>query len=374
MPNNLCIIMPEADAGLFGFELLSETVTGHIAIALEGEGDIMCRADLSAPGAAPLPGDITSLPALAAYIESLEYTHALVFLAPAPAVTREDIGALKNAVHPARLTYSGDTIAVCGRAAAVAAALRSGGDYDGLEVIQTMYPSATGCESLHSLQEVIRHKINSQHMHDGVYLHDPRTTFISPRARIAPGCSILPGCQIFGKSRIGANSVIGPNCYLENAVLGEDVRVNASQIYDSTVGSKTTVGPFSYIRPGCEIGENVRIGDFVELKKSVIGRGTKVAHLTYIGDSEFGEDINVGCGVVTVNYDGKTKPKTVVESGSFIGCNVNLVAPVRVRRGAYVAAGSTITDDVEEDSLAIARAKQQVKPGWARRRRESGKL
>ena len=140
------------------------------------------------------------------------------------------------------------------------------------------------------------------------------------------------------------------------------------------MGAHTTVGPFAYIRPGCRVGEHVRIGDFVELKNSVIGDGTKVSHLTYIGDSDFGRGINVGCGVVTVNYDGKKKYRTTVEDDAFIGCNVNLVSPVRVGRGAYLAAGGTITEEVPEDALVVARARATVKPLWAKKRREQGKL
>lgn len=173
---------------------------------------------------------------------------------------------------------------------------------------------------------------------------------------------------------VETESVIGPNVLLKSARIGRGCTVNASQVTESSVGAHTTVGPFAYIRPGCRVGEHVRIGDFVELKNSVIGDGTKVSHLTYIGDSDFGRGINVGCGVVTVNYDGKKKYRTTVEDDAFIGCNVNLVSPVRVGRGAYLAAGGTITEEVPEDSLVVARARATVKPLWAKKRREQGKL
>ncbi len=233
---------------------------------------------------------------------------------------------------------------------------------------------AIDCESIYAIQEGIRRKINLGHMKNGVTLVDPNTTYISPMAKIEAGTKILQNCQIHGKTVIGSRCVIGPNTVIDNSNLGEDVKVNASQIYQSSIGSKTTVGPFAYIRPQCEIGENVRIGDFVELKKSKVGNGTKVSHLAYIGDSDFGENINVSCGAVTVNYDGKVKYKTVVEDGCFVGCNVNLVAPVKIGKGAYLAAGSTITEDVQGDALAIARSRQVVKPQWVKRRKESGKL
>jgi bifunctional UDP-N-acetylglucosamine pyrophosphorylase/glucosamine-1-phosphate N-acetyltransferase len=181
----------------------------------------------------------------------------------------------------------------------------------------------------------------------------------------------LPNCQIYGKTVIGSDCRIGPNTMLTDAVIGDGSSVNASQITSSRIGRNTTVGPFAYVRPDCCVGDNCRIGDFVELKNSTLGSGTKVSHLTYIGDSDFGSKINVGCGVVTVNYDGKNKYRTQVGDGSFVGCNVNLVAPVKVEAGAYIAAGSTITEDVDADALAIARAKQTNKPGWAARFRAS---
>ncbi len=134
------------------------------------------------------------------------------------------------------------------------------------------------------------------------------------------------------------------------------------------------VGPFAYIRPNCTVGDDIKVGDFVELKNSTIGDGTKISHLTYVGDTDLGKNINLGCGTVTVNYDGKNKYRCTVEDNCFIGCNTNLIAPVTVGKGSYIAAGSTITDPVPEEALAIARARQTVKPGWAARRRRDGRL
>jgi bifunctional UDP-N-acetylglucosamine pyrophosphorylase/glucosamine-1-phosphate N-acetyltransferase len=136
---------------------------------------------------------------------------------------------------------------------------------------------------------------------------------------------------------------------------------------DASIGDDTTVGPFAYIRPKADIRNHVKIGDFVEIKNSVIDDGTKVSHLTYIGDSDVGKNINFGCRTITVNYDGKNKFRTVIEDNAFIGCNTNLVAPVTVKNGAFIAAGSTITDDVDENSLAIARCRQTVKKDWKRK-------
>ena len=164
---------------------------------------------------------------------------------------------------------------------------------------------------------------------------------------------------------MGENCRIGPNALLEDAVVGDGVSVNASQIYRSEIGAGTTVGPFAYVRPDCRVGRQVRVGDFVELKNSVIGDGTKISHLTYIGDSDVGERINFGCGTVTVNYDRAQKHRTTIEDDAFIGCNANLIAPVRVGRGAYVAAGSTITDNVPPQALGIASARQNNKKDWA---------
>ena len=160
----------------------------------------------------------------------------------------------------------------------------------------------------------------------------------------------------------------------KDAVIGEGSTGNASQVYDSTVGKNTNVGPFAYIRPGCTVGDDIKVGDFVELKNSTVGDGTKISHLTYVGDTDLGKNINLGCGTVTVNYDGKNKYRCTVGDGSFIGCNTNMIAPVTIGAGSYVAAGSTITDDVPENALAIARARQINKEAWAEARRKDGKL
>ena len=144
---------------------------------------------------------------------------------------------------------------------------------------------------------------------------------------------------------------------------------------ESTIGKGTTVGPFAYVRPGSQVGEKCRIGDFVELKKVTVGNGTKISHLTYVGDADLGERINIGCGTVFANYDGKHKYRSTVGNDVFIGCNTNLISPVRVADGVYIATGTTISEDVTEpESLVIGRPRQNVKPGWVKKRREDGKL
>ena len=152
---------------------------------------------------------------------------------------------------------------------------------------------------------------------------------------------------------------------IRDCVIGDETEVNASQLSESRVGSHTNVGPFAYVRPNSTIGDHVKVGDFVEIKNSVIGNGTKISHLTYVGDSDCGERINFGCGTVTTNYDGFKKFRCTIGDDAFIGCNTNLIAPVTVGSGSYIAAGSTITDEVPADSLALARSRQVNKPGWA---------
>lgn len=200
---------------------------------------------------------------------------------------------------------------------------------------------------------------------------DPDSIVIGPRVQVGGGTVLLPGTILRGNTVIGQNCEIGPNAMIRDCTIGSRVTVNASQLNESTVDDDTKVGPFAYIRPHCHVGKDVKVGDFVELKNSVIGDGTKISHLTYVGDSDVGSKVNFGCGTVTVNYDGSAKFRTTIGDRAFIGCNSNLVAPVKIGVGAYTAAGSTITDDVPDDSLAIARAPQTVKVQWAAKRRRA---
>ena len=203
---------------------------------------------------------------------------------------------------------------------------------------------------------------------------DKESAYIGPRVRVGGGTVILPGTILRGETVIGGSCEIGPNTMIRDCVIGDRVTVNASQLNESTVDEGTTVGPFAYVRPHCHVGKDVKVGDFVELKNSTIGDGTKISHLTYVGDTDAGSHINFGCGTVTVNYDGTAKFRTTIGDNAFIGCNTNLVAPVKIGDGAYTAAGSTVTEDVPADSLCIARCPQTIKVQWAaKRRRAKGK-
>lgn len=240
----------------------------------------------------------------------------------------------------------------------------------------TEFDETRGVNSRAQLAEaeaILRKRINHFHMDNGVTFIDPMSTYIGADVLIGEDTIIYPNNTLEGKTVIGKNVVLHPNNRIEDAILHDEVTVASSVILSSTVGRKTTVGPFAYIRPDSIIGEKVKVGDFVEIKKSTIGNGTKISHLTYIGDAEVGEGVNFGCGTVVVNYDGKSKFKTVVKDHAFIGCNTNLVSPVTVHEGAFTAAGSTITEDVPSEGLGIARAKQVNKEGWVKKRKESGK-
>ncbi len=212
--------------------------------------------------------------------------------------------------------------------------------------------------------DIMRSRINRNHMDNGVIIMDPRSTYIECDVIIGQDTVVYPGNIIEGTTVVGENCVLYSNNRITNSIIGDDVTVENSVVLNSKIGNNTTVGPFAYIRPETTIGENARIGDFVEIKKSSIGDGTKVSHLTYIGDAEVGEKCNFGCGTVVVNYDGKAKYKTTIGNNVFIGCNTNLVSPVEVEDNTYIAAGSTITAKIPEGSLAIARARQINKENW----------
>ncbi len=212
--------------------------------------------------------------------------------------------------------------------------------------------------------DIMRSRINRNHMDNGVIIMDPKSTYIECDVIIGQDTVVYPGNVIEGTTVVGENCVLYSNNRITNSIIGDDVTVENSVVLNSKIGNNTTVGPFAYIRPETTIGDNARIGDFVEIKKSSIGDGTKVSHLTYIGDAEVGEKCNFGCGTVVVNYDGKAKYKTTIGNNVFIGCNTNLVSPVEVEDNTYIAAGSTITEKIPEGSLAIARARQINKENW----------
>ena len=218
--------------------------------------------------------------------------------------------------------------------------------------------------SLSRATSEIRSRIINEIMLSGVTIIDPNSTYIDVNVTIGEDTTIMPNTILEGNTAIGEDCILGPNSRICNCNIGNNVEVANSVAMDSSIGDETHVGPFAYLRPGSVVGSKVKIGDFVEIKKSTIGDRTKISHLTYVGDAEIGKNVNIGCGVVVVNYDGKHKNKTVVEDNSFIGCNTNLVSPVVVHNDAYIAAGSTITEDVPENSLAIARERQVIKHEW----------
>ena len=192
-------------------------------------------------------------------------------------------------------------------------------------------------------------------------LIDKNTTYISPEAQIAEDVVIYPNNNIIGNTVIGKGTVIMPNCIITDSIIGENAKVTAAVMEEARVGDNTTVGPFAYLRKDACIGNHCRIGDFVEIKNSVIGDYTKASHLAYVGDVTIGERCNVGCGVIFVNYDGKKKHRSTVEDNCFIGSNCNIIAPVTLRANSYIAAGTTVTDETPNDSFVIGRSRQIVK-------------
>lgn len=223
---------------------------------------------------------------------------------------------------------------------------------------------------LWDLDKIMRRRINEKVALSGVTIMDPDNTYISIEAEIGQDAVILPGTIISGHSVIGADSVIGPGSRIVNSVIGEGVEVQASVVLDSTIGDETKVGPYAYIRPGSRVGKKCKVGDFVELKNVTIGDGTKASHLTYLGDADIGSGVNFGCGTVMVNYDGVRKFRSTIGDNVFVGCNTNLVSPVKVGNNVFIAAGSTITDDIPEDCFSIARARQVTKTDWKDKRRD----
>ncbi|MDR4229630.1 bifunctional UDP-N-acetylglucosamine diphosphorylase/glucosamine-1-phosphate N-acetyltransferase GlmU [Bacillus mojavensis] len=213
----------------------------------------------------------------------------------------------------------------------------------------------------------MKERINKRHMQNGVTLIDPMNTYISPEAVIGSDTVIYPGTVIKGEVQIGEDTIIGPHTEIMNSSIGSRTVIKQSVVNNSKVGNDVNIGPFAHIRPDSVIGNEVKIGNFVEIKKTQFGDRSKASHLSYVGDAEVGKDVNLGCGSITVNYDGKNKYLTKIEDGAFIGCNSNLVAPVTVGEGAYVAAGSTVTEDVPGKALAIARARQVNKDDYVKK-------
>jgi bifunctional UDP-N-acetylglucosamine pyrophosphorylase/glucosamine-1-phosphate N-acetyltransferase len=285
-----------------------------------------------------------------------------------PAFLKEDgpVAVLPCAVVPVSapkgesgaFTAGAEALRKSGNAAGTAAAV------PGAEALPG-YTAVRSFEELQALQLLCRDAVVRRWIRRGVSVLDPSAVYLDPRVEIGEGTVLLPGTILRGRTQIGAGCEIGPNAMIRDCVIGDGTVVNASQLNESTVGRRTHVGPFAYVRPNSHIGDDVKTGDFVEVKNSTIGDGTKISHLTYVGDSDVGKKVNFGCGTVTTNYDGFQKHRCTIGDRAFLGCNTNLIAPVTIGDGAYTAAGSTITRDVPADALAIARERETVKEGWA---------
>jgi bifunctional UDP-N-acetylglucosamine pyrophosphorylase/glucosamine-1-phosphate N-acetyltransferase len=226
-------------------------------------------------------------------------------------------------------------------------------------------------KELADVAAILKTTKNEALMAAGVTIVDPATAFIGPDVTIGADTTIQPGVYLEGNTQIGARCQISSGVRIVNSRVDDDAIINNfCVIIDSHISSGAQVGPFSHLRPQSTVGVDAHVGNFVELKKTVLGRGSKANHLSYLGDATIGEKVNIGAGTITCNYDGTAKHPTIIEDGAFIGSDTQLIAPVRVGKGAYVAAGSSITEDVPADSLAIARGKQVNKPGWTGKKRK----
>ncbi len=217
---------------------------------------------------------------------------------------------------------------------------------------------------LSEAQKVMNRRIAMRHMMNGVTIVNPDDVYIEDDVIIGSDTEVWSGAVLKGSTVIGSGCVIGKDTIIENSIIGDGVEILKSVIKESTVGSDTTVGPFAYLRPKSQVGNNCRVGDFVEMKNVTFGDGSKASHLSYIGDADVGEDVNVGCGVVFSNYDGVHKFRSTVGDRAFLGSNVNLIAPVKLEDDAYIAAGTTVTVTVPEGSLCVGRSHEIIEEGW----------
>jgi bifunctional UDP-N-acetylglucosamine pyrophosphorylase/glucosamine-1-phosphate N-acetyltransferase len=226
-------------------------------------------------------------------------------------------------------------------------------------------------KELADVASILKARKNDELMAAGVTLVDPASAFIGPEVTIGADTVIQPGVYLEGHTRIGARCLIHSGVRIVNSVVDDGAIVNNfCVIIDSHISRDAQVGPFAHLRPHSDVGVEARVGNFVELKKTSLGRGSKAQHLSYLGDATIGEKVNIGAGTITCNYDGTAKHPTVIEDGAFIGSDTQLIAPVRIGKGAYIGAGSSITSDVPADALAIARGTQVNKAGWAAKRRK----
>ncbi|MEG1559627.1 MAG: bifunctional UDP-N-acetylglucosamine diphosphorylase/glucosamine-1-phosphate N-acetyltransferase GlmU [Clostridia bacterium] len=246
--------------------------------------------------------------------------------------------------------------------------------YKAGEMIESVHACATDCISINDrirladCYRIMKRRLSMQHMQNGVTVIDPDAAYIGADVKIGMDCIIYPDVVLDGITEIGEGTVIYSGCRLKDTKVGKNCYLQSVVANDAVIGDNVPIGPFVNLRPKSVIGDGVKIGDFVEVKNSNVGRGTKLPHLSYIGDSDIGEKVNIGCGTVFVNYDGIKKSRSTVKDDVFIGCNANIVAPVTINERAFIAAGSTITDDVPPDALAIARERQTNKPNYIRKR------
>ncbi len=226
------------------------------------------------------------------------------------------------------------------------------------EIIDSYY-------KLSRLEIQIKNQIIISHMNNGVIFHNPFTSTIGSKVIIEKGATIESNTIILGNSKINEGAIIGPNSYINDSIVKEGTKIVYSMVENSQIGKHVKIGPFAHLRDHCQLSDNLRIGNFVEIKNSTINHDTKISHLTYIGDTECGYDCNFGCGTVIVNYDGNIKHHTKIGNNAFIGCNSNLIAPLEVGDNTFIAAGSTITENLDDSSFAIARARQITKENYA---------
>lgn len=214
--------------------------------------------------------------------------------------------------------------------------------------------------------KILQIRINNKHLLSGVTIEDPTNTYIGPLVTIAQDSVIKPGTTILGATKIGVNNIIWQNSFINNTIIGNNNNIITSHIEDSEIGDNNKIGPYARLRNHVNVNNNTRIGNFVELKNVIFKDGAKSAHLTYLGDAEIGENTNIGCGVITANYDGVNKYRTFIGDNVFVGSNATLIAPIVVKNDSFIAAGSTINKDIDENDFAIARARQETKKGYAK--------
>lgn len=227
--------------------------------------------------------------------------------------------------------------------------------------------------ALSEAEGFMRARLAKKHMLNGVTIIDPSATYIGADVVIGSDTVLYPGTILNGHTVIGEDCIIGPNTEIADSTIGHGSTVRQSILSEAEVGAEGNIGPFAYLRPGTKLSDQVKVGDFVELKNVTVGQGSKIPHLSYVGDAVVGSGVNIGCGAITANYDGLNKAITEIGDNVFIGSNSNLIAPVRVGDGAYVVAGSTITQDVEANDMAIARQRQENKSGYAEKIRAKAK-